>query len=189
METYEPTVGTKIENACESLAAMSSECGKSVAMTFNDIEVVATPESTAESLIEKWRRETQRRWEAYKSSPEGIAAKARQEEARRLAEESAKEGIVAFDVSDEAAWNSYLEVNRDDGYGEAVLRYAARWARLMEQRIAAGESLESVADEESRKADTEGVSGFMHGLATSVLVNCWRHGESLRAWNIGELQK
>lgn len=92
-------------------------------------------------------------------------------------------GIVEFDVADESAWAKYRKNNEDDDYGECCLRYAARWANLMDVRIAAGEKLEDIANSTSHEADTEGITGFMYGAAVSMLASCWRYGETLRRWH------
>ncbi len=35
------------------------------------------------------------------------------------------------------------------------------------------------ADELSRDADTEGITGFMYGFAVSILSQCWEYGKYL----------
>lgn len=73
--------------------------------------------------------------------------------------------------------------NNEDPYGSAVFRYLENWANLMETQMQKGESLEDIAEQTSHQADTEGMTGFMYGIAVAVLAKCWVHGERLRCWH------
>lgn len=91
------------------------------------------------------------------------------------------EGAPAIQLRDQAAWDNCVRVNSDP-YGSAAIRYAERWARLMQIRIADGEeSLLKAAKETMFVADTEGITGFMHGCARSLLADAWIHGAELRS--------
>ena len=46
----------------------------------------------------------------------------------------------AIELSDEAGWQKFKDMNKD-GYGGAVVTYSERWARLMQLDISAGKSL------------------------------------------------
>ena len=74
------------------------------------------------------------------------------------------------------------KAKQKDGYGQAVFRYAERWADMMEDKISKGEEIKDVADKLSHDADTEG-TGFMYGMAVNILTKCWKHGEELRKWH------
>lgn len=90
----------------------------------------------------------------------------------------------------EANWMIATTINSDP-YGMAIQDFAIRWALLMEKYIEQiGDAVESIqlhADELSHKANTEGITGFMYGIAVSLLARCWKHGEVLRKWNNKEL--
>jgi hypothetical protein len=88
----------------------------------------------------------------------------------------------AIELTDEAGWQKFKDVNTD-GYGGAVVTYAERWARLMQVEMANGKNLEDVADAASHEADLEGITDFMYGCAVSTLAACWKHGEQLRHWH------
>lgn len=85
-------------------------------------------------------------------------------------------------LRDENFYHDWKNKNQD-GYGAAIFRYAERWADLMEKAVADGKRLVDVADALSHEADSEGISGFMHGTAVSILAQCWQHGEELRRWH------
>lgn len=87
-----------------------------------------------------------------------------------------------FEVIDQALWEKCI-ANNPDAYGSAVNTFAARWAHLMEAKMADGAKLEDIAKETSREADTSGITGFMYGCAVSTLVGVWKHGETLRQWH------
>jgi hypothetical protein len=75
-----------------------------------------------------------------------------------------------------------------DGYGSAIFRYAEAWADLMEEKIDTSSPIQNqinfIADQLSRDADTEGITGYMYGVAVNILAHCWVHGEELRRWHL-----
>lgn len=102
---------------------------------------------------------------------------------------------------DEEGWLKSVEANTDP-YGAAIIRYAERWANLMEDRMASllegritpensqealladpSPLVSEVAKQTSHDADTEGITGFMYGCAVSILSQVWYYGEALRRWH------
>lgn len=96
--------------------------------------------------------------------------------------------LDSFHVIDQSAWDQCV-ANNTDPYGAACVRYAARWASLMEQEIgaqandAAEHTLRSCAKRTGHDADVEGITGFMYGAAVAILSRVWVHGEVLRRWH------
>ncbi|MFH1078561.1 MAG: hypothetical protein V1745_04780 [Patescibacteria group bacterium] len=90
-------------------------------------------------------------------------------------------------LRDEIGWKKMVEVN-SDGYSACAIRYAERWACLMEGRIAEGDTIEKCAEKTSLLADSEGISGCMYGIAVSILSQVWVHGEQLRRWHNKDAQ-
>ena len=76
--------GVHISRACGDAAAWSSRHATNLAFTFNDIHVTATPASTGDALLAEFNRESNRRAEVYRASPEYVAAQKR--EAEQVAE-------------------------------------------------------------------------------------------------------
>jgi hypothetical protein len=90
--------------------------------------------------------------------------------------------IVAGKEKEYANWRA----KNDDPYGRACFLYAEAWADEMEKAVAAGRSVEDVADSLSHEVDRRpgfGITGFMYGMAVSILAKCWIHGETLRRWH------
>lgn len=79
-------------------------------------------------------------------------------------------------------WNKGLAKNTDP-YGRRCFTYAEEWADLMEAAMASGETLTQCAERTSHTADTDGITGFMYGVAVSLLSSVWEHGEELRRWH------
>ena len=69
-----------------------------------------------------------------------------------------------------------------DFYSAGILRYAERWAAMMEDRIEAGATVAEAAEATHHLADTENISGFMYGQAVNLLSGYWEHGDELRQW-------
>lgn len=185
-KTIDPLPGYHISKACQEAVAMAIEEHCNVQFDFNGIQITATPASTLEELMKFYDEESDRRREAYLASPEYAT---RQEEARKATEERKKKMEAALEdapehltLADPEAWEKTVASNKD-GYGGAVMSYAERWARMMENRISKGESISSMADECSHLADEEGITGFMYGCAVSILAKVWKHGEELRQWH------
>ena len=88
-------------------------------------------------------------------------------------------------LTDEEAQKDWLEwycVQSSD-YGKACFTYAKRWADLMEEAINSGFEIKDVAEKTSHEADEEGITGFMYGMAVSILSKTWLYGEELRIWH------
>lgn len=187
MRTFEATPGQHIDDYAAALVEFANATGEKVGGDFNGISVTANPGDTAGSITDAWWTESQRRTEEYRKSPAGIEFAKRAAELRKKAEESRAEGILPFIKSDPDAWDECVRAN-DDPYGAAAVRFAARWANIMERRIDDGEALEEIADAASSEADAEGIAGFMYGCAVGILSRVWKHGEQLRRWHNLETQ-
>lgn len=83
----------------------------------------------------------------------------------------------------EVEYRSYVDLNSNDPYSARVVSYAEDWAVFMERLIAKGAKLEQIAEEASRSADTDGITGFMYGCAVEALATFWEHGDALRVWH------
>ena len=69
-----------------------------------------------------------------------------------------------------------------DFYSAGIIRYAERWAAMMEDKIEAGATVAEAAEATHHLADTENISGFMYGQAVNLLSGYWEHGDELRQW-------
>lgn len=90
-------------------------------------------------------------------------------------------------INDEAKalWEKGLE-NNQDPYGLGCYRYASELATQAENEIKKGKALNAELFERvSGSADTEGITGFMYGVAISLLCHAWVHGKALAAWHNG----
>lgn len=114
-----------------------------------------------------------------------------QEEVKRYQEQCNKnkaefqraiESAPAFHVTDVKAWSKCVSSNIDP-YGKRIVDYAEQWGRLMQSKIDAGETIDQCAEQCSRIADYDGITGFMYGSAVSILSGVWIHGEELRRWH------
>lgn len=85
-------------------------------------------------------------------------------------------------VNDAAAWQSIKESNQDP-CGQILLAYTERWARLMQLKIAAGNTLEDVAEMTSQQADPTDVTNVMYSIAVHLLSSYWKYGEQLHSWH------
>lgn len=186
MRKIETHAGQWISEACEQAIAEAIKHGEAVQFEFNDQVIVANPNDTATALVAAYDAESQRRYDAYHASPEYAfrQQQAAERESKRRAERDAILIVApaAMTLRDAAAWQSWVTANTDP-YGHACITFAERWARLMETRIAAGESLAECAERLEHLADDEGITGFQYGCVVSMLAKAWIHGEELRRWH------
>ena len=198
-------IDTAIEEAIELAATV--EHGPTFTFDFNDVVVTVAGDSDA-SLIERewWRAlrgyiekrvgpypaakltpdekasDAARQAELDRIDAEHTAALERKERMKCEAAETALADAAPIALCDPEAWRSSLDANKD-GYGGAVMKYAERWARMMQVELARGSSVSDVAKRLSHDADLEGITGFMYGCAVAILSKCWKHGEDLRRWH------
>ena len=88
-----------------------------------------------------------------------------------------------MEILDQKVYDDWKDKNSDDPYSARCFSYAEDWADLMEAKMAEGEKLADVASATSHEADYDGITGFMYGMAVSILSKCWKHGEELRVWH------
>lgn len=93
-----------------------------------------------------------------------------------------------MEFSDKSGWDTFVNANKDGGYGEGIIKYAEKWARLMQKEMSNGKTLAKCASDTSYAADDEGITGFMYGVAVAILSKCWKHGEQLRRWHNKDTQ-
>ncbi len=179
--------GEAITASAAKMIALARASGEDVTCDFNGVMLVANQTTHAADIVAHYWTETERRYKKYEASPAGQQAARDAEEYQRKAAAAQAEGLLPFAIGDAAAWQSWLDSNKD-GYGAACCRYAARWACLMDKAIADGATVRDCADAKSREADVEGITGFMYGAAVTMLSKCWAHGEELRRWHNKDTQ-
>lgn len=95
---------------------------------------------------------------------------------------NSKTNTMKIKVGTEQQYADWKSKNTDP-YGARCFSYAEDWANLMEARMEKGEKIAQCAEQTSHEADTDGITGFMYGVAVAVLSNHWQHGEALRLWH------
>ncbi len=206
--TLRVMAGSQIHRTIAEAKILSrTERTQSVTFDFNDVTVTVQPDSDQALVYRDWDRALHGYIDKQvgphpnpvltdeeKANDQRIKAENdrrwAREDARRQAKEAAKRERVEaqladaspMEVADKAAWQSFKDKN-PDGYGGAVITYSERWARLMQDEMDKGRTLEKVAEVTSREADLEGITGFQYGVAVSTLSQCWKHGDTLRRWH------
>lgn len=201
---HEVMAGETIEQAAFDMISNADDYREDITVNFNGIELIAHPllwkapgdylrqrDSAglrAREIVHYYMTECERRHQAYLVSDEyaqsvAAAKKAQAERETALADASAlapKQMTTREGMADE--WAKTVARNGDP-YGAATIRYAETWARLMEARVASGDSVAGCASATSRVANSEGISGAMYGYAVAILSRVWIRGEELRRWH------
>ena len=186
MKTYKPMAGENISETAKRMVALAKKTNGTVTAKFNDIALTAKPSDNPDAIVQYYQTESNRRHEEHVKSPEYKKRQREAKEAQQRQDLMLKGALAAapekMTLRDEEGWKKAVAAN-GDGYGGGVMSFAERWARLMEGRMANGDTLEACADEASSLADNEGITGFMYGCAVSILSQVWVHGEQLRRWH------
>lgn len=188
MKKYEVMLGMNINSAVAEMVALANKTGETIESEFNDNPIVANPGDNSSDIVKKYDKECAERAKAYKNSPECKLAeeKAKAKQLQRDADLALALTLVGAQIKlslkDEEVWNQAVEKNTDS-YGCGIIRYANKWACLMEGHINNGTSLADCAERLSYLADNEGITGFMYGCAVGILSQVWVHGEELRRWH------
>lgn len=183
---YEPYAGDRIESACAEAVRMAKAHNQNVEFKFNDQALTATPNSNPAAMAKAYLDESQRLSDEWRASAEYEKQQGEMKREQERKEAMLRNALVSapksMTLSNGDEWRAACEKNTDP-YGACVMRYAEIWARIMEAKIAGGAALEDIAEEASRTADTEGITGFMYGCAVAMLARVWIHGEALRRWH------
>lgn len=186
MMTYEPMAGDTIDHACREMVRLADEFGGPVEAKFNDLRVIAEPGDDPSILADGYRAECERRHQAYLASDAYKEATRRAKEAQRERErvlaEALAESPATITLRDPVVWQQAVDAN-PDAYGSAAIRYAEKWARIMEGGIARGATVAECAKDASHVADDEGITGHMQGFAGALLARAWVFGEELSRWH------
>lgn len=178
--TLEILAGDRVDRVCAEAKEISNRDKCMVRFDFNGVTMTATPKKSLASMLWDYDTANMSRWHVGLSWKE----KYETENKRKREELSAKLALCpTIELSDADGWQATIDTNKDEPYGEAVIRYAETWARLMQYEMSLGRSLFEVAEYASYQADVEGLTGAMVGCAGSILSHCWIHGKDLRRWH------
>jgi hypothetical protein len=204
---FEVSPGARVEATIDEAILRAGAEKRAIAFEFNGVTVTVRAGSDKALIYRDWHRAlsgyigkavgpypqpelsgTERAHDAEveaQNEARRVASQAEydaKQNAKQEAAEAKLRDAAPIELADADGWRAFVE-NNTDPYGGAVVTYAERWARLMQVRLAAGESLAAIADATSSEADIEGITGFMYGCAVATLAKTWKHGEELRRWH------
>lgn len=214
MRKLDAMCGDEIRSTIGQAIAEANKHDEPVGFDFNGVNVVVDKNSSADLIYRDWNRglkgylgkeatvgphpsvdltqsekESDSQIEAENEERRRIRSEAyeKQQREKELVLQGALGNAGPMEFSDAEGWKRCVDANQDD-YGSCVIRYADKWARLMQVRLDSGETVAECAEKMSRLADDEGITGFMYGCAVQMLAKCWKHGEALRRWHNKETQ-
>ena len=76
-------------------------------------------------------------------------------------------------------WEEFVKINSDDDYSHDTIRYTIIWADRLERALEDGEKLEDVVLKLSFGTGID-ITGFMHGMAASIISKYWVLGDQFR---------
>lgn len=185
-------VGDDISNAASKAVNLVGNGESEVTFDFNGIELSVRAGMTVEDVCAEYDRTSTARYEAYIATPEYKARQAEVEARDRRKQADYQEAIArtrdTMTILDAEAWEQIKRVNSENPYSNRCVTYAEEWARLMEVEIEANQTVAQCASRCSHVADHDGITGFMYGMAVSILAKVWRYGEELRRWHNKDVQ-
>ena len=204
---YDVIVGTSITVAITEAIALSAKKKQSITFKFNGATATVNEDSNSKLIHRDLLRAIEGSinknvgpypnpilTDAEKANDARIEARNKRERQKKQVEYEKKDRIrrkqvqdklkntPAIELTNKLVWEKFKDANKV-GYGNAVITYAERWARLMQLEITNGKKLEDVAEDTSYEANIEGITIAMYGYAVSILVRCWKYGERLRRWH------
>jgi len=205
--------GDRFGNVAENAKNISIEKNAVVAFDFNGVECLVDKNTNLDNLFRDYCNAHTMDWktvgpncvdvydaetQATLDQKETDAESARkQRAAQQEIEDKKKSDALDTKIKDivfefkspeaEEEWKAGRAKNTDP-YGNACFVYADRWARLMQAEAKDYTNIDvvvltGIADKASTEADIEGITGFMYGMAVSILSKVWKHGEALRKWH------
>lgn len=192
MKTYELMRSDKnITETAKRMVVLAKKTKGPVTAKFNDVVLTAKPGDNPDAIVQYYQTESNRLHEEYVKSPDykkqQREAKKAQQRHNLMLKDALAIAPAKMTLRDEESWKKRV-VNNTDGYGGKVTSFAERWARLMEGRMANGDTLEACSDETFSLANNEDISGFMKGCALYILSQEWIHGEQLCRWHNLKIQ-
>jgi hypothetical protein len=208
-------VGESIHYVIDKAIKVATEANELVTFSFNGVVVVVARDSNQELIFRDWRRGMNGYLggnpiagpypspvlSASELASDAAIEARNQRRREKLVVESAMEQSAKFtalrgalkmsgplELVDQESWNKIVKSNSNDDYSARAVQYAEEWGRLMQTRIASGETVGQCADDMGRLADCDGITGAMYGWAACVLENCWKYGDELRKWRASELK-
>jgi hypothetical protein len=86
-----------------------------------------------------------------------------------------------MEIVNSEKYYKWKTLNSKDPYSKECFDYAERWMNKMEEKMSDGKSVKEIALDTSFEV-CEGISGFMHGVALSILENHWKYGKDIRKY-------
>lgn len=92
----------------------------------------------------------------------------------------------------EKVYHDWLNKQKDS-YGQACFQYSNYWAEILELKITNNETVtKEIIEKSSFEADEKpgmGITGFMFGVAKSILINCWEHGHLIEYHYTNDMER
>lgn len=204
---YKVYAGSEIKDTIREAVTIAKKTHRDVLFDFNGITVVVNKGSDPALLHRDWDRAlagyttskkvgpfpNRELSEKEKKSDAEKAAKTRKKmeiEDARAAANAARQKLEALEYLEDAppfegdeVLLARFKTNNKSSYGARVVVYAEEWARMMQKEMASGKTLEDVVKSTSRKADYDGITGYMYEFAVSILFQCWKHGNHLQVYH------
>lgn len=205
MEILEVLPGSEIHTVIADAIRRAEKIGDQCQFDFNGVTIIVDSDSDPELIHRDWCRalygylgkspsvgpfpsvqlsseEIERDREVeernQKRREDRQAEYAKEQRQKELVLNSELLAAGRLEIRDQESWNKVVKVNTSP-YGKRTVTFAEQWGRLMQVRIAKGETVAECADECSHMADTDGITGFMYGAAKAILVKCWKYGDGL----------
>ncbi|MFA6280092.1 MAG: hypothetical protein WC612_04815 [Bdellovibrionales bacterium] len=182
-------MGCRISSTIDNAIWLSRELAFApVQFDFNGETITVKGKDRPQEIVQqrneaqaKARKLYQAEREAYDKSLEGIWDRER-EEAKRLARKEllAKAQIVidrtTLEITDNKAWATRVQSDKESMYKGGITRFAERWGKLMQASLRTldrkdGHTFESIAKATERLADDRVNSGHVYNCAVAQLAS------------------
>jgi len=185
MKTYDPFSDITIDKTAENMIGWANTANEPIQTQFNGVSITVRPSDNPETIIQNYLAKLDRHSKEYINSPAHKKQQQKSQEIHkrhnRLLDKALSTAPAKMTLRDEDGWNKAIATSADRLDNE-IIRFAERWARLMENQMIKGTALEACAEKSYLLANNNGITGFMRGRAVYILSQVWIHGEQLRRW-------
>lgn len=180
-----PSFGSDIEGHLREMIRVAKAARKPVQSKFDGVLLMASPGDRLEFLLGRFESVIEFAARAYWRMAEGIEL-SNETILATLPPDTSPFPIFSFsserDWDGEIFWQMKLADSQQDAAEMQALRFAARWANLMETAIADGARLEDIGNETCLQAAMGGLDWVYFSWAVFRIASAWVHGTEFAAW-------
>lgn len=170
--------GDDLDSVIRRMVNLANSSGETISATFSEINLQVAPNTDPLLVRMAFFSAREQKHAQYIKSPEYKEYQNRRKSKKAQLVSALKDSPEKMAIADEVEYHKF-DPYRKTGYNKSIIKFAETWARIMEGRMAKGETLESCLKPSLAITDALNISGNAFGYVLSYLSKVWVHGERL----------